>query len=166
MSGQGKYTTYAPSVSRQILTKIFKDSPFGEKKNEEVLKDVVTLANQVLKPAHQDGDIGHFSKGVDLDYSGKSASSGPPDLSAVKWDKAGAPANPYMPDITSPGPGKTDGLDKDEDPKISVADVLPAYVPGGPKTGTRAPLATAAKIIAQNILGVAPTKLGDSGANT
>lgn len=178
MSGQGKYTQYAPPASDKntLLNKLFHSGDATAKpvvqdlvgKETDARAAIIEIAKNVLAPNHQTGDSGYFPAGVDLDYSGKSASVQPPDTAEgkdVKWSKAGDPANSYIPDITSPGPGKTDGLSKDADPKIKATDIKPTYVPGGPGTGTKSPTAANAKIFAANLLGV-PGKLGDSGANS
>jgi hypothetical protein len=61
---------------------------------------------------------------VDLTYQNRAIDpvKGPEarNIETVKWSKAGDPANPYLPDISSPGPGLTDGVDKKSDPQISV----------------------------------------------
>lgn len=165
--GTGRYTKFAAEASDKntLLNKIFHSehptlkSPTQDLvgKEVEVRDQTVALANEKLVPSHQIGDLGHFPTGVDLDYTTA------PTMEDVKWTKPGDPANPYTPDITSPGPGRTDGVDKDKDPNISVADLKPAYVPGAPGTGTKTPLSTAAKIIAASLLGVAG-KNGASGA--
>jgi hypothetical protein len=95
-----------------------------------------------------------------------------PNVASVKWDSSktgfnesvtnsGGPANPYTPDMSSPGPGKTDGVDKSVDPEIKAEDIKPNYVPGGPNTGTKNPADYAKKIAAQ-VLGV-KSKMGSSG---
>lgn len=177
MSGNGKYTVYAPPASdkNNLLNKLFHSSDAVEKpvvqdlvgKEEDVRKAIIEIAKANLTPVHQAGDLGYFPSGVDLDFSGKSASVQPPDTAEgkdVKWTRPGDAATSYFPDISSPGPGKTDGLDKDADPKLTVKDIKPNYVPGAPGTGTKSPIATNAKIFAANLLGVAG-KLGDSGGN-
>jgi hypothetical protein len=177
MSGTGKYTQYAAPASDKntLLNKLFHSADAVQKplvqdlvgKEEDARKSIVELAKTNLTPAHQSGDLGYFPSGVDLDFTGKSTSVQPPDTAEgkdVKWSNPGDPANSYVPDITSPGPGKTDGLDKAADPKIAAKDLKPNYVPAAPGTGTKSPTATNAKIVAANILGVAG-KLGDSGGN-
>jgi hypothetical protein len=112
----------------------------------------------------QAGDLGMFvdrdgaAGSVDLSYSGA------PNTNDVKWDSAksnfsgspttnsGGPANAFVPDVSSPGPGKTLGIDKDVNPNISIADLKPAYVPGAPDTGTVSPNATSS-IIGSSPLG-------------
>ena len=178
MSGQGKYTQYAPlsSDNHAFLNKLFHSNNATEVpitqdlvgKENDAREAIVALAKQLLQPAHQQGDAGMFPMGVDLDFSGKSASVQPPDTSEgkdVKWVNPGDPANSYVPDITSPGPGRTDGKDKDVDPKVAAKDIKPTYVPAGPATGTRSPSVTDPKIVAANVLG-SSGKLGDSGANS
>lgn len=178
MSGQGKYTVYAPPASAKntLMNKLFHSadavhqSPVQDLVGQEndARNAVIAIANANMLPAHQQGDMGYFPAGVDLDYSGASASIQAADTAEghdVKWTNAGDPANSYVPDISSPGPGKTDGTDKATDPAIKVVDLKPSYVAGAPGTGTKSPTTTAAKIVAANILGV-PSKLGDSGANT
>ena len=81
------------------------------------------------------------------------------------WKKSGDPANSFSPDLSSPGPGKTDGTDKSADPELKSSDIKPSYVPGGPNTGTKNPAAYAQKIASQ-ILGVnSNTKLGSSDSS-
>ncbi len=186
MSGTGKYTKYAPTATpaHQLLDKLFtskdpiKQSPVQGLVGKETTARaaVVALAtapvvNGVggLQPSDgvQQGDAAVFPQGVNLDFSGKLASIQPPDTAEgadVVWKNPGDPANSYVPDITSPGPGKTDGLDKDVDPKIEAKDIKPNYVPGAPGTGTRSPTDTDAKLVATEKLGTS-APLGDSGAN-
>lgn len=181
MSGTGKYTTYAPTKSSKtdLLKKLFGNGPTGEGvgtlppsmvvDSAKVIDEVVKTAKANLTPTHQAGDLDMFGSGVDLNFAGA------PDLTAVKHDSAkfsfngtptnaGGPANPYAPDITSPGPGKTDGSDKVADPGIEVKDLKPTYVPGAPGTGTKSPDKTNSKVVAANELGKS-AKLGDSGGN-
>ena len=168
MSGTGKYTVYAPPASDKntLLNKLFRSddatlkSPVQDLvgKETDAREMVVSLAKTSLTPAHQAGDLGHFPSGVDLNFAGA------PNLNDVQWSNPGDPANSFAPDITSPGPGKTTGTDKDSDPEIKVVDLKPTYVPGAPDTGTKSPSTTNAKVVAANLLGV-PGTLGDSGGN-
>lgn len=168
MSGSGKYTQYAPPASDKntLLNKLFHSGDAVEKpivqdlvgKENDARAAIVAIAQQQLTPAHQAGDLGYFPSGVDLNFAGA------PNLADVKWVNAGDPANSFTPDISSPGPGKTNGTDKATDPQIKTTDLKPTYVPGAPGTGTKSPTATNAKIVAANLLGVAG-KLGDSGGN-
>lgn len=169
MSGTGKYTTYAPPADDKntLLNKLFHSADATEKpivqdlvgKETDAREAIVAIAKAQLQPSHQAGDLGHFPSGVDLDF--KNA----PKLEDVKWANAGDPANSYVPDVSSPGPGKTDGKDKATDPDIKTTDLKPNYVPGAPGTGTKSPSAANAKVVAANLLGVSG-KLGDSGANS
>jgi len=172
MSGQGKYTTFAPPANDKntLMARLYPTAPNASLvgKETETREATVALAKQFLTPSHQAGDLSYLPQGVDLDYSGKSAAIQPPNTAEGKdvvWGRPGDPANSYAPDVSSPGPGKTDGLDKDVDPKIQVKDLKPNYVPGAPGTGTKSPTVTNVKISENNVLGV-PDKLGDSGANT
>lgn len=168
MAGTGKYTTYAPPASDKntLLNKLFHSEDATQKpivqdlvgKEDDARKAIVELAKASLVPAHQAGDLGQFPTGVDLDFRGA------PKTEDVKWALAGDPANPYTPDITSPGPGKTEGSDKSSDPEIKTIDVKPNYVPQAPGTGTKSPAGVVAKVVAANLLGVSG-KLGDSGGN-
>jgi len=168
MSGEGKYTVFAPPASDKntLLNKLFRSTDAVHQaptqdlvgKETDARAAVIAIAKQYLQPAHQTGDLGHFPSGVDLNFAGA------PDTTDVAWTVAGDPANPYTPDTTSPGPGKTEGTDKNVDPQLSASDIKPTYVPGAPGTGTKSPAAVNAKIIAANLLGV-PGVLGDSGGN-
>jgi hypothetical protein len=163
MAGQGKYTVYAPPSGEKntLLAKLFPKSPTAQfvGKEEDYRKIVLEQGNLNLKNGLQMGDS-YFGTGVNMDFVGS------PDISKGAdgmWTRSGDPANSYTPDITSPGPGKTDGSDKNEDPGIKAVDLKPTYVPGGPNTGTRNPAEFAKKIAAQT-LGVA-NKMGSSDSN-
>lgn len=128
--------------------------------NATAASEAVKIAKAIFLPSGvQAGDAAIFPGGVDLSY-GKA-----PDLTKVKWDDKvnrlniaggaattfGSPAIPYAPDISSPGPGapgqvKTDGIDKDTDPKLSVESFKPGYVPGAPGTGTTSPDVTSKNV--------------------
>lgn len=160
MSGQGKYTIYAPESNAKniLLAKLFPAAPTSAFVGKEVdyRQVVVGQGNVSLKNGLQPGDS-YFGPGVNMDYTGS------PDISAKSdgsWSKPGDPANSYVPDLSSPGPGKTEGTDKNSDPEIKSTDVKPNYVIGGPNTGTKNPAEYAKKIAAQ-VLGVSG-KMGSS----
>jgi hypothetical protein len=164
MPGQGKYTVYAPesNAKNTLLAKLFPTSPTSNFiGNEQGYRDVVvTSGNQYLTVVDQKGDP-YFGAFVELNYPRS------PDILAGAdgdWKNAGDPANSFAPDVSSPGPGKTDGSDKSEDPKIKASDLKPSYVPGGPKTSTRSPAEYAKKIAALK-LGVSP-KMGSSDSSS
>lgn len=165
MSGQGKYTKYAPDASGKntLLDRLFKgnsavSSPFAELtgKEEDARLQTLARAKELLSPADgiQQGDPGHFPAGVNMNYTGDPNGIESPDLDKVKWESAGDPANAYAPDISSPGPGLTDPSSKDVDPEVSVVDLKgPGYVPGAPGTGTKSPSKTAEAIKDNSELG-------------
>ena len=160
MAGQGKYTQYRGNKElkkNQLLGKLFKDEN-SEKSETEAMAAAVAKAKQFLTPDHQTADVGHFSLGVDMTFSGA------PELKDVKWKNAGDPANPYTPDISSPGPGKTLGTEKDADPGLKPEDLKPDMVVGAKNSGTVVPAKARKGIIDANILG-SGAKLGDSGGN-
>lgn len=193
MAGTGKYTQYAPPQGDKntLLAKLYPNSPTAGYvgKEDGYRKDVIIplatakvdskgVGGLLPSDGVQVGDQLQLGT-VRLDFAGS------PDLTKVTHDtattpsgkSAGGPANAYLPDITSPGPGKTEGVDKAADPQISVSDYaaglskpdqpshLAGYVPGGPTTSTRNPSAKAPGIVLTNVLGTNPTNLGDSGAN-
>lgn len=100
----------------------------------------------------QAGDSTIFPSGVNLKYTGA------PNLSEVTWDsqksniygqtptKSGSPANAYVPDISSPGPGKTEGIDKDQNPGITPSDVNPGFNAQAPGAGQASPSVTSENI--------------------
>lgn len=176
--GKGRYTTYVDKASSRnsLLWKLFnKKAPndagvfYGGQEPSDnsaaaaavAARATANVSNGVggLNPANgqQAGDPGMFPNGVDLTYSGA------PNINDVKWDSAktnfsglpttnnGGPANAFVPDVSSPGPGKTLGLDKDTNPNISVADLKPNYVPGAPDTGTVSPSSTSSGLGASPI---------------
>jgi hypothetical protein len=180
----GKYTTYVGGVAtdaHKLLAKLFPGSPFatpltqGDEAAAQKLVIAIATAKVVngvggLQPSDgvQAGDLGMFPQGVDLTYAygvGQVAPAAPPDVSTVKWTKAGDPANPYIPDITSPVGLGTDASDKSVDPGISVADAQ-AIATTEDTTGAnvRNPVADGPSVFKNSVLGN-PQKLGDSGGN-
>ena len=161
--GSGRYTKYVPVASErnQLLAKLFNDRA-GDKGNiygktyqtdpVEAAATVVARATAkveagvgglIPKEGKQQGDLDMFPSGVSFQYNDEKV----PDLEKIKWAKAGDPANAYVPDVTSPGPGKTDGTQKDKDPELTVADLKGAgYKPGAPGTGTTSPSVTSPKL--------------------
>ncbi len=171
----GKYTTFAPesNAKNNLLSKLFPASPTAKFVGKEVdyRGSVVALATAKVdakgvggmlpSDGVQQGDMTMIGQ-VKLDFGAA------PDVTKVVWTQAGGPANAYVPDITSPGPGKTDGVDKTNDPGIATTD-LPGkdgYVPGGPATGTRNPLPKSKSVYASNVNALSTSGIpGDSGAN-
>ena len=198
MAGKGKYTTYnAPNSTRKsFLERMFKGdvghfNPFigldhvgGTKAANEAgnlyLRASDEAAGGAIAKKIQKGDIGFFPDGVDISYQGKTSKISAPDKKsggtknnpAGGWFKVGDPANPYMPDISSPGPGKTEGTDK-LDPKLSVEvfNEKAANDPNGLSVAPRLPGETqnlinptsaGEKLYVANTLG-ASSELGKSG---
>lgn len=167
----GRYTTYvggAATEAHKLLSKLFPAGPFATAvtQGDELAAQAIVKAAATakvdsqgvsgLQPSDgiQAGDKGMFPTGVDLTFGTA------PDVSAVKWTKAGDPANPYAPDITSPGPGKTEGLDKSVDPQISADDINP-----NPSIAdTKNPSVLGNTVFRNNTIGTAQ-KPGDSGGN-
>lgn len=172
MSGQGKYTKYAPPASDKNvrLAKLFAGNSKEENplaglvgKEDDARLTTVARAKAYLTPKHQAGDVGLFPNGVNLDFTGDTQS--PPNFEDVKWQKAGDPALPYAPDVRSPGPGVTSAEVSEilqSKPTDTVADVVgDGYVPGAPGTSTKSPAQTTPAIARSNDLGQG-NKLGSS----
>ncbi len=166
MPGQGKYTTYVPVASEKNsrLGKLFKgnsqiENPFAatiESGDQETARlQTIQRAEALLRPVIQDADKGQFPEGVNMTYVGNENDVSVPNLPDVKWDSAGDPANPYMPDLRSPGPGNTDPKSRDTDPEISAVDIKgQSYVPGAPGVSTtRSPADSNSPIRSANKLG-------------
>jgi hypothetical protein len=144
--GSGRYTTYIPVKSdrNDRLKKLFRNSNdiyAGAENNSTAAEAAVDTAKSVLTGK---GDQDLFGNGVDLGYGVNNGTT--PDTTTVKWEKAGDPANPYVPDLSSPGPGKTEGTEKDENPKIAIEDVKPNFDAKNPSVNTASPTATAARL--------------------
>jgi hypothetical protein len=181
----GKYTTYvggAQTAAHTLLSKLFPAGPFATMvANADEVKarayieaeSTMKLSNGVsgLQPSDgiQAGDLGMFPNGVDLSFAMRAPSSPastPPDVSTVKWTKPGDPANPYIPDITSPGPGLTDGTDKNVDPQITVEQARSiATTEDAGDQNLRNPIVTGPEIYNANQAGQSQS-IGDSGANS
>jgi len=170
----GKYTTYVGGVAtdaHKLLAKLFPASPFAtpltqgdEKAAQKIVSDVATAKVDSkgvggLQPSDgvQQGDLGMFPTGVKLGFGDS------PDVPTVKWSRAGDPANPYMPDITSPGPGKTDGKDKSSDPGLDVHSVPRTDIDTAGQD-LRNPKADGPAIYGNSTIGNNQTP-GDSGGN-
>lgn len=162
--GSGRYTKFVPPASPRnaLLARLFNErAPDGKgaiygSAYQTSLKDaaaaaVATATAKVnstgvggLIPSDglQTGDSDMFPGGTRFGFLDS------PDIGKdVEWKNPGDPANAYTPDISSPGPGKTDGVDKDKDPNVSIQDVKgEKYVPGAPGTGTTSPSKTGPNI--------------------
>lgn len=158
--GKGRYTTYVPvsSPRNTLLWRLFNrkapgdagiiyngQDPFDNRKAAEAALATATanvnssgVGGLSPQDGNQAGDLSMFPTGVNLKYTGTS-STPVPNLEDVKWNSPGDPANPYVPDLSSPGPGRTDGIEKDVDPQIEYKDVKPTYVPGGSNLNTVSP---------------------------
>lgn len=182
MGLMGRYTTYvggAPSDAHKLLGKVFPASadyptiqalqaaiPAGNETAAQAVIQQNATANVDaagvggIQPTNgfQQGDLGMFPTGVQRGYGDS------PDVTTVKWANPGDPANPYAPDITSPGPGKTEGLDKASDPQITIAQLQEQSTTSDPSgQNLRVPVQSAPLIYGNNTIGQ-PQKLGDSGA--
>jgi hypothetical protein len=186
--GRGRYTRYvAPkSARRTFLEKLYKGdgtdftavidsvehgAPYVGMDQNDAIDMATKNGNQILRGGVNggiiDGDHGMFPEGFDLKFTGAGAEIQAPDTLSTKdnaWAKAGDAANSYVPDITSPGPGKTDGIEKDINPEIKSSDIKPNYIPGGPGTGTKSPSVTSGKLYDAQTLGGALDK-GKSGGD-
>lgn len=189
MAGQGKYTDYIPtntdSAARwKFMQKLYKGTsgdstpggsasdqtpPFVEFTDPLKAAAAASLAgNKFLRASDskgvQIGDAGYFPGGVDLEFRGATSVVSVPNIAAGandSWHQPGDPANSYVPDITSPGPGFTDGVDKKQDPKITSTDIKPNIVPGK-DNNTKNPSDAGTALFDANALGSSLT-LGKSG---
>jgi len=143
--GSGRYTTYVPvkTPRTQRLFKLFKfGAPeiYGGGDSNDKAAEVTAETAKKLFDGVVPGDPDMFGPGVSLSHGTA------PDTTEVKWNAAGDPANPYVPDLTSPGPGKTDGKEKDADPGLSATDIKPNFDPGNPTINTTSPSATSKRL--------------------
>ena len=141
--GSGRYTTYLPvnSPRTERLMKLFKggmnDIYDGAKSNADAAAAAVKVAKSVRDGK---GDPDMFGNGVSLEFAEA------PDTAEVKWASPGDPANAYVPDLSSPGPGRTDGLQKDTNPQILPNDVKTNFDSSNTTVNTTAPAKTAKRL--------------------
>ena len=141
--GSGRYTAYVPVNSSRVqrLLKLFKgglsDLYDGAKSNAEAAVAAVKTAKAVLDGK---GDQDMFGNGVSLQYSDS------PNTTDVQWSRPGDPANPYVPDLSSPGPGRTEGVDKDADPGLTPEDIKPSFDSKNPSVNATSPSSTSARL--------------------
>ena len=171
--GSGRYTNYVPPASarNKLLSDLFNARAENEAGNiygAVYQTDATAAATEAVKRAIanvnatgaggifpesglQAGDPQMFPTGVDLIFTGKLSQIQPPDTAEgkdVTWQKAGDPANSFVPDVSSPGAGppgvtRVDPMDKDKNPGLSVKDMKgETYIPGAPGTGTTSPTVT------------------------
>ena len=141
--GSGRYTKYIPVKSdrNDRLFRLFKFGAiniYGSDNNSDAAVNTSTLARALFDEGIGDADM--FPAGVKFGYGEA------PDTTKVAWTKAGDPANPYFPDLSSSGPGKTEGTDKDVDPNIKTTDVKPNFDPKNPSINTTAPNTTSPRL--------------------
>ena len=133
------------------------------------------IGNSVLRSASSNGiaqgDMSMFPNGVDLTFNGATADISVPDThwakagsagAGVETDRPGDPMNPYMPNVASPGPGKTAGTDKSPnplDPALYVSQLDPnkTFDDKGVTQNTTSPSTTSGNVYAANALGAAST---------
>ena len=141
--GSGRYTTYVPVNTEKTtrLKKLFPGGLYdlyeGESSNAAAATKAAARATKVLNGV---GDPDMFGQGVDLTYGDA------PDTTKVEWKNPGDPATPYFPDLTSPGPTKTDGVDKDVNPGLNISDVKPNFDASNPSVNTTSPSATSNRL--------------------
>ena len=141
--GSGRYTTYVPTITAKTtyLQKLFKGGLAGlyDGQTSNIAAAAAASANAV-KLIDGKGDPDLFGAGVAFGYGDA------PKTSDVKWANPGDPANPYVPDLSSPGPGKTDGVEKDVNPQIKTTDIKPNFDPGNPTVNTTSPSSTSPRL--------------------
>jgi hypothetical protein len=179
MPGKGFYTTFnSPKTDpkKLLLEKMFKGGgesnitpPFIGLDNAESRAVAVDTANKILRAEATGGvtlgDPGFFPDGVDLAFTGQKASISIPDKVATAddaWNKPGDPANGYVPDITSPGPGLTEPNPAETDPKIKASDINPKVIPGE-DANTKNPSAAGRTLYNANHLGAQGSILSKLG---
>lgn len=175
MGQLGKYTTYvggSATDAHKLLSKLYPASPFavpltaGDEAAAQAIVQTIAVAKVVkgvggIQPSDgvQAGDLGMFPNGVKLGFGDS------PDVTQVKWVNPGDPASPYIPDVTSPGPGKTQGRDKVVDPTSTVPGIIAESTTDDVVgQNLRDPSNDGPAIYKNNTLGN-PQKLGDSGGN-
>lgn len=186
MPGKGKYTQYVSNDTSKNnrLGSLYKgganiEPPFRNKDEATAKKETVERGNKVLRATDASGvtagDALMFPNGVDLAYAGRTSAFGPPDAQHLTTEADlkragrnesgdGAPMNAFVPDISSPGPGdsqgsditdgpgtlRTEGVDKlfANNPKLNPTEVKKNFVPG---ENTRRPAAST--VYSRNVLG-------------
>lgn len=171
MPGKGKYTTYtgvgSDYPSKMVrLSRLFPGNPFDDKNEQEARQFVNTSGEVYLRKSTENGILDVTSADpsigkIDLKFSG-----GPNTMPGkdVKWESAGDPAFSYVPDITSPGPGKTEPTDKNIDPQIAPQDI-PGEEDWDTSTtteGTRSPHEAGTAVFDANSLLLDKMQLGKS----
>jgi len=154
--GSGRYTSYVP-VETQSANRYNKRLALFNNLAPEGKGDIYPGADLVEKAAklvtaaapkfEERGDTSMFP----TDASANRHFENSPILSEVTWATAGGaggPANPYVPDVRSPGPKKTNGTDKTPAPSDGQKDPaayinqFETFVPGN-TDGTKSPNTTA-----------------------
>lgn len=98
--GSGRYTNYTPldtaSAERYARRQsLFNAKADGGRGDVAVQNELVANAKSVLEAG--EGDKQMFPEGVDMAYGNA------PVLADTQLNRAGDPANPYVPDLSSPG---------------------------------------------------------------
>ena len=157
-AGSGRYTNYTPlnTISAAAYNKRL--ALFNLKATADIgdfQADLVAKAKIALEAGN--GDLQMFPSGVSMSYSTA------PSLLEARVDRVGDPANPYVPDLSSPG--AVDGhininpLEKTGNGSLAPNVIRPNYVgPTSPVSqesdslGTQSPHLTSAAIGASPIL--------------
>lgn len=128
--GSGRYTTYTPLETESKNRYEKRLAMFNNKAptDKGLIYEGGNPAEHAQKlvqraaTAYAQIDTGMFPGGEN-EVSKSFAKA--PDITQVSWASAGGaggPANPYAPDITSPGPGKALGTDKIANPNLTIED--------------------------------------------
>lgn len=189
MSGQGKYTKFAPQrapspfkagtsnadpkygrANDSILNRCFKQPDIIPASNspEDLESTILKSANELLLPVVQDSYPEWFPNGkvyMDFNISNPDPELSAPDLPNVdvtqgEYAAAGGVTNVYTPNLKSPDPSGAGSIAPVVPVQISPEELQPGIVPGG-TPGTLSPAREAEAIYSGNLL---PSKLAPGKA--
>jgi hypothetical protein len=165
--GSGRYTTFVPikSARNSVLKSVYNDR-YGSKadiyegsKSFDNFSTAQVAAENSLKIKNKDEILEYWSEGISLFYKGA------PDVSSVKFVNPGDPANPYVPDLSSPGVNQ--GVPSIySDPGISINDVKPNFDPKNLPLGEENPAVTSKKLAKSILTAGKNVEFGKSLATT
>lgn len=151
MPGRGKYTKYVPERNTKslMLERLFLGTNKASPPYAGMEQAAAVLTSNAAGDVYLRGGESSLQRGDPATFGTVAMNySGAPDTTTVTWNKPGDPAGPYVPDITSPGPGKVEGVDKTHaadayEVKGIQKDLKPDWVPS---SDTQSPSETSKKI--------------------
>ena len=170
MPGNGKYSLYV--APKGVKSRMYESLFPGTSRTSPPYKGLsegqaVGVANLSGDKYLRGGDKG-IQQGDPMTLGNVAINfSHAPDTSTIEWKKPGDPIDGHVPDITSPGPGKTEGTNKDHaGDDLALLKKIPKQLKAGyvVTDDTKSPSSTSEKLHDNNSFTNSKMTYAKSGA--